>query len=44
MAAIAFMEIVYDKVYEVMDRHTDAFLIMGGDFNACFRCRNGLFE
>jgi hypothetical protein len=29
------MEMVYDKIYEIMDRHTDAFLIMGGDFNAC---------
>jgi exonuclease III len=33
--AIEFMEGVYVKLYEVMDRHVDAFLIMGGDFNAC---------
>ena len=30
-----FMESVYDKIYDVMDRHGDAFLILGGDFNAC---------
>ena len=30
-----FMENVYDKMYEVMDRHTDAFIVLGGDFNAC---------
>ena len=35
VVAKAFMETVYDKVYETMDRHPDAFLIMGGDFNAC---------
>ena len=33
--ALAFMVSVYDKVYEIMDSHPDAFLIMGGDFNAC---------
>ena len=27
------MQGVYDKLYEVMDSHADAFLIMGGDFN-----------
>ena len=31
--ALDFMESVYDKLYEVMD--TDAFLIIGADFNAC---------
>ena len=25
------MGTVYDKIYELMDRHEDAFLIMGGD-------------
>ena len=29
------MEKVYDKIYELMDNHPDAFLVMGGDFNAC---------
>jgi exonuclease III len=33
--AKTFMESVYDKIYEIMDRHPDAFLIMGGDLNAC---------
>jgi exonuclease III len=33
--AMGFIESVYDKLYEVMDRHEDGFLIMGGDFNAC---------
>ena len=30
-----FMESVYDKMYEIMDRHTDAFIVLGGDFNVC---------
>ena len=30
-----FMEGVYDKIYEVMDRHDDAFVVLAGDFNAC---------
>ena len=29
------LEMVYEKLYEVMDNHSNAFLIMGGDFNAC---------
>ena len=29
------MGTVYDKIYELMDRHEDTFLIMGGDFKAC---------
>ena len=29
------MRTVYDTLYQVMDYHADAFLIMGGDFNAC---------
>jgi exonuclease III len=33
--AKSFIESVYDKIYEVMDRHPDAFLILGGDLNAC---------
>ena len=33
--ALDFMGTVYDKIYELMDRHEDTFLIMGGDFNAC---------
>ena len=37
--AMEFMEMVYDKLYLVMDEHADAFLIMGGDFNACM-CAN----
>ena len=37
VVAFGFKESVYDKLYDVMDRHADAFLIMGGgDFNACF--------
>ena len=35
VAGLVFIESVYDKLYEIMDRHTDAFLIMGGDFNMC---------
>ena len=35
VASMVFMENVYDKIYEIMDRHTDAFLILGGGFNAC---------
>ena len=35
MASYLFMEGVYDKIFEMMDRHPDAFLIMGGDFNVC---------
>ena len=35
--ALEFMEKVYDKLCEIMDRHEDAFLILVGDFNACFR-------
>ena len=23
------------KIFEIMDSHPDAFLIVGGDFNAC---------
>ena len=34
-AALVFMESAYDKIYEIMDNHTDAFLILGGDFNEC---------
>ena len=26
---------VYDKIYECFDRHPDAFVIVGGYFNAC---------
>ena len=33
--AIKFMEMVYDKLNHIMNDHADAFLIMGGDFNAC---------
>ena len=29
------MEGVYGKVFEILDRHSDAFLVMGGDFNVC---------
>ena len=29
------MEPVYDRIYDLMDRHKDAFLFLGGDFNAC---------
>ena len=29
------METGYDKIYELMDRLEDAFLIIGGDFIAC---------
>ena len=37
VASKVFMENVYDKIYEIMDRHTDAFFILGGDFNrSCF--------
>ena len=34
VVALEFMESVYGKVYE-MDKHTDDFLIMGRDSNAC---------
>ena len=27
VSALAFMETAYDKIYEVMDSHTDAFLM-----------------
>ena len=37
-----FMENVYDKIYEIMDRHTDAFLILGGDFNACMSANDSI--
>ena len=37
-----FMENVYDKIYEIMDRHTDAFLILGGDFNACMSANDSM--
>ena len=37
-----FMEGVYDKIYDVMDRHGDAFLILGGDFNACMSDNDSL--
>jgi hypothetical protein len=30
-----FMEKVYDKIFELLDKHPDAFVVMGGDFNAC---------
>ena len=33
--SLSFMEGVYDKIYELMDKQMDAFLIMGGDFNLC---------
>ena len=33
--ALKFMESIYDKINEVMDRHEDAFVVLGGDFNAC---------
>jgi exonuclease III len=33
--SLVFMGKVYDKIFELMDKHPDAFLIMGGDFNAC---------
>ena len=26
---------MYDKIFECADRHPDAFVIMGGDFDAC---------
>ena len=29
------MGTVYDKIYELMDKHEDAILIIRGDFNAC---------
>ena len=32
---VDFLEMVYDKLYEIMDKHEDVFLIIGGDFNAC---------
>ena len=25
----------YDKIFEILDKHQDAFLIMGGDMNVC---------
>ena len=34
-AALILMGTVYDKLFEIMDRHEDAFIVMGGDFNAC---------
>ena len=37
-----FMEMVYDKIFEIVDRHTDAFLILGGDFNACMSDNDSL--
>ena len=30
-----FMENVYDKIYELLDKHPDSFVVLGGDFNAC---------
>ena len=37
-----FMEGAYDKIYNLMDRHPDAFLILGGDFNACMSQNDSL--
>ena len=34
-ASYVFMEKVYDKIFEFLDKHPDAFVIMGGDLNAC---------
>ena len=36
------MESVYARLYEVMDRHEDAFLVLGGDFNACMSPGNSI--
>jgi exonuclease III len=30
-----FMEKDDDKIFELMDKHPDAFVVIGGDFNAC---------
>ena len=30
-----FMVSDYDKIFEILDKHQDAFLIMGGDMNVC---------
>jgi hypothetical protein len=29
------MEKVYDKIFELLNKHPDAFVVMGADFNAC---------
>ena len=30
-----FIEQIYDKIFEVMVKHPDSFVILGGDFNVC---------
>jgi hypothetical protein len=30
-----FMEKVYGKIFELLDKHPDAFVVMEGDFNSC---------
>ena len=37
-----FMEKVYDKIFELLDKHPDAFVVMGGDFNACMEDNDSL--
>jgi exonuclease III len=32
---------VYDKIFELMDKHPDAFVVMG-DFNACMSGNDSL--
>jgi hypothetical protein len=29
------MKKIYDKIFELLDKHLDAFVILGGDFKAC---------
>jgi hypothetical protein len=36
------MEKVYDKIIELLDKHPDAFVVMGGDFNACMSMNDSL--
>ena len=37
-----FMDGVYDRINDLMDRHPDAFLVLGGDFNACMSDNDSL--
>ena len=41
-ASYIFMEKVYDKIFELLDKHPDAFVILGGDFNACMSDNDSL--
>jgi hypothetical protein len=41
-ASYLFMQKVYDNIFELLNKHPDAFIILGEDFNACMSVNDSL--